>query len=167
MHGPDLSHLLDGASSEKPSFEVLEGIVRRQRRLKARRARAVATLGLVIALAGLGVGIAVSQRGTTATALGGAGATSTTPQPGKARAGTSTSMRPSMGVEVPAVSSTTVPRTLHRPGGTYLGRCQFHGRFLRPRCRPRPVRARIDRIGTGSWNVVLQHFGLSVIRAFR
>ena len=92
----------------------------------------MATLGLVIALAGLGVGIGVSQRGTTATALGGAGATSTTPQPGKARAGTSTSMRPSMGVEVPAVSSTTVPAKLGTApeGLTWVGASSTAGSSL-------------------------------------
>ena len=70
MDGPDLSHLLDDASSEKPSRDVLDGIVRRRRRLQARRARTAATLGLVILLAGAGVGIGLSrQGGRTMTAL--------------------------------------------------------------------------------------------------
>ena len=63
MDGPDLSHLLDDASSEKPSRDVLDGIVRRRRRLQARRARTAATLGLVILLAGAGVGIGLSRQG--------------------------------------------------------------------------------------------------------
>ena len=67
MDGPDLSHLLDDANSEKPSRDVLHGIVRRRRRLQARRARTAATLGLVIALAGAGVGIGVSRQGGTTT----------------------------------------------------------------------------------------------------
>ena len=70
MDGPDLSHLLDGASTEKPSPDVLQGIVRRHRRLQARRARTAATLGLVIALAGLGTGIGLSHQGRTVTAAG-------------------------------------------------------------------------------------------------
>ena len=69
MDGPDLSHLLD-ASAEQPSPDVLVGIVRRHRRLKARRARAAATLGLVIVVAGAGVGVGLSRRGGgTMTAL--------------------------------------------------------------------------------------------------
>jgi hypothetical protein len=63
MDGPDLSHLLDDANSEKPSRDVLDGIVRRRRRLQARRARTAASLGLVIALAGAGVGIGLSRQG--------------------------------------------------------------------------------------------------------
>ena len=70
MDGPDLSHLLDDANSERPSKDVLDGIIRRRRRLQARRARTAATLGLVIALAGAGVGIGLSRRGgTTLSAL--------------------------------------------------------------------------------------------------
>ena len=82
MDGPDLSHLLDGASSEKPSPEVLAGIVRRHRRLQARRARVAASLGLVVALAGVGVGIGVSHRGSPTRT---AGATIPTTQPGYAK----------------------------------------------------------------------------------
>ncbi|MGD0984143.1 MAG: hypothetical protein ABSA65_10060 [Acidimicrobiales bacterium] len=67
MDGPDLSHLLDEANLERPSREVLEGIVRRRRRLRARRARTAATLGIVIALAGAGVGIGLSRHGGTTT----------------------------------------------------------------------------------------------------
>ena len=63
MDGPDLSHLLDDANPERPSREVLDGIVRGHRRLQARRARTAATLGLVIALAGAGVGIGLSRQG--------------------------------------------------------------------------------------------------------
>jgi hypothetical protein len=63
MDGPDLSHLLDGPDSAKPASEVLDGIVRRHKRLKVRRARMAASLGLVIAVAGLGVGIGLSNRG--------------------------------------------------------------------------------------------------------
>ena len=71
MDGPDLSHLLDDAGTEKPPSEVLDGIVGRHRRLRARRARMAASLGLVIALAGLGVGIGLkAQGGTTRTASG-------------------------------------------------------------------------------------------------
>jgi F0F1-type ATP synthase membrane subunit c/vacuolar-type H+-ATPase subunit K len=70
VDGPDLSHLLDDANSERPSKDVLDGIIRRRRRLQARRARTAATLGLVIALAGAGVGIGLSRRGgTTLSAL--------------------------------------------------------------------------------------------------
>ena len=67
MDGPDLSHLLDEANLERPSREVLDGIVRRRRRLQARRARIAATLGIVIALAGAGVGIGLSRHGGTTT----------------------------------------------------------------------------------------------------
>jgi hypothetical protein len=68
MDGPDLSHLLDGTNPDKPSSEVLHGIVRRHRRLKVRRARTAASLGLAIALAGLGTGIGLSHQGRTTTA---------------------------------------------------------------------------------------------------
>ena len=70
MDGPDLSHLLDDAG-EKPPSEVLDGIVRRHRRLRARRARMAASLGLVIALAGLGVGIGLNNHGGTTTTASG------------------------------------------------------------------------------------------------
>ena len=70
MNGPDLSHLLDGDDSERPSSAVLEGIVRRHRRLRARRARTAATLGLVLVVAGAGVGIGLSHQGATSSASG-------------------------------------------------------------------------------------------------
>ena len=70
MNGPDLSHLLDGDDSERPSPAVLEGIVRRHRRLRARRARTAATLGLVLVVAGAGVGIGLSHQGATSSASG-------------------------------------------------------------------------------------------------
>ncbi len=63
MDGPDLSHLLDDPRPEKPSREVLDGIVLRRRRIQARRARAAAVLGLVVALAGAGVGVGLSRQG--------------------------------------------------------------------------------------------------------
>ncbi|MGO8722647.1 MAG: hypothetical protein ACLQRM_07920 [Acidimicrobiales bacterium] len=117
MDGPDLSHLLDGASSEKPSPEVLDGIVRRHRRLKARRARTVASLGLVIALAGLGVGIGVSRGGpTTATALGGK-ASNAALVPGKARSTTTSSVLPSMSAHLPRPTSTPNSRLGRAPVG--------------------------------------------------
>lgn len=68
MDNPDLSHLLDDASSGGPSREVLDSIVRRHRRIQARRARTAATLGLVIAIAGAGLGIGLSHKAGTATA---------------------------------------------------------------------------------------------------
>ena len=69
MDGPDLSHLLDVDDSLSPSEEVLEGIVRRHRRIRVRRARSAATIALVIVVAGAGVGIGLSRRGTTASAI--------------------------------------------------------------------------------------------------
>ena len=69
MDGPDLSHLLD-ATAETPSPDVLVGIVRRHRRLRARRARTAATVGLVLVVAGAGAGIGLSRHGGgTVTAL--------------------------------------------------------------------------------------------------
>src|ERR1035438_9149054 len=68
MDGPDLSHLLETATSEKPPADVLQGIVRRHRRRQARSARTAASLGLVIALAGLGTGIGLSHQGRTTSA---------------------------------------------------------------------------------------------------
>ncbi len=65
MEGPDLTHLLDAADSERPSADVLEGIVRKHRRRRARRARTAATVGLVVALASAGVGIGISHQGPT------------------------------------------------------------------------------------------------------
>lgn len=71
MEGPDLSQLLEGESSAKPTQTVLDGIVRRHRRLRARRARAAASLALVLAIAGLGVGIGLNgQNAPTHAALG-------------------------------------------------------------------------------------------------
>jgi hypothetical protein len=70
MDGPDLSHLLETATSEKPPADVLQGIVRRHRRRQARSARTAASLGLVIALAGLGTGIGLSHQGRTTSAAG-------------------------------------------------------------------------------------------------
>ena len=69
MDGPDLSHLLDDASSGVPSRDVLDGIVRRRRRLQARRARTAATLGLVLVIAGAGVDIGLSRKTGTVSAL--------------------------------------------------------------------------------------------------
>jgi len=69
MDGPDLSHLLDDASSGVPSRDVLDGIVRRRRRSQARRARTAATLGLVLVIAGAGVGIGLSRKTGTTSAL--------------------------------------------------------------------------------------------------
>jgi len=51
MDGPELSHLLDGADTEQPSSEVLDCIVLRHRRQRARRARVAASLGLVMVIA--------------------------------------------------------------------------------------------------------------------
>ncbi|HLN04944.1 MAG TPA: hypothetical protein VK217_01600, partial [Acidimicrobiales bacterium] len=100
MNGPDLSHLLDGDGSDRPSPDVLAGIVLRHRRQRIKRARTAATLGIVLALAGVGVGIGLSRQGSTVTAsppltpgVGkvGSGATSTTgllpAAPGSAPAG--------------------------------------------------------------------------------
>src|SRR5271168_1220002 len=80
MNGPDLSHLLDGDDSERPSPAVLEGIVRRHRRLRARRARTAATLGLVLVVAGAGVEIGLSHQGATTSASGKSHSGSTFPR---------------------------------------------------------------------------------------
>jgi hypothetical protein len=69
MDGPDLSHLLDSDDSSRPTAAVLDAIVRRHRRLRARRAQTAATVGLVVVVAGAGVGIGLSRRGTTTSAL--------------------------------------------------------------------------------------------------
>ena len=99
MDGPDLSHLLEGASSDKPTADVLQGIVRRHRRRQARRARTAASLGLVIALAGLGTGIGLSHQGRTTSA---------------ARALTSTSTKGGLNsADLPSTTSTTAV-----PGGS-------------------------------------------------
>ena len=99
MDGPDLSHLLEGASSDKPPADVLQGIVRRHRRWQARRARTAASLGLVIALAGLGTGIGLSHQGRTTSA---------------ARALTPTSTKGGLNTaDLPSTTSTTAV-----PGGS-------------------------------------------------
>ncbi|MFZ2056858.1 MAG: hypothetical protein WAV54_05570 [Acidimicrobiales bacterium] len=94
MDGPDLSHLLDDASSGVPSRDVLDGIVRRRRRSQARRARTAATLGLVLVIAGAGVGIGLSHKSGTTTALSpnagtrpGPSMVGTLPEPGQSRVG--------------------------------------------------------------------------------
>ncbi len=70
MDGPDLSHILDDPDPATPPSDVLDGIVRRHKRLKVRRARIAASLGLVIALAGLGTGIGLNQHPTTRSVAG-------------------------------------------------------------------------------------------------
>jgi hypothetical protein len=99
MDGPDLSHLLEGVSPDKPPADVLQGIVRRHRRRQARRARTAASLGLVIALAGLGTGIGLSHQGRTTSA---------------ARALTPTSTKGGLNTaDLPSTTSTTAV-----PGGS-------------------------------------------------
>jgi hypothetical protein len=97
MDGPDLSHLLDGTDAEKPTSDVLNSIVSRHRRLRARRARTAATLGIVILLAGAGVGIGLSRRAATTSAMA----------PRLGSAGGVASTAPRSAVAIPAPSTTT------------------------------------------------------------